>query len=64
MEVAKAKGLMRPNSINDAPKHYSDPPYTVIKPGYRAHEPLPNFNQLQMKERYSFSAFGAPKISR
>ena len=37
LEFAQDKGLMRPSSIVDAPKHYTDPPYQVIKPGYRAH---------------------------
>ena len=44
MKIALKEGLMRPETVNDAPKHHSDPPYVVIKPQYRAHLPLPNFN--------------------
>jgi hypothetical protein len=44
MEVAKKEGMMRKETINDHCKNQSDPPYMVIKPQYRAHMPLPNFN--------------------
>ena len=50
--------------MNEQPNHHSDPAYITIKPGYRAHKPLANFNQLDMKNRYSFEAFGKPKIIR
>jgi hypothetical protein len=36
----------------------------VIKPQYRAHIPLPNFNQLEMKHRYSFKPFGDANLQR
>lgn len=55
---------MRPHSIVDAPNHFSDPPYQVIKPAYRAHLPMPNFNQIRMKKNYSFKPFGDPESPR
>ena len=64
MDVAKKEGLMSAATINDACKNQSDPPYMVIKPGYRPHIPLPNFNQIQMKHQYSFKPFGDQNMIR
>ena len=64
MEVAKKEGFLDNDTINDACKNHSDPPYMVIKPQYRAHIPLPNFNQLDMKNRYSFKPFGDQNMKR
>lgn len=63
-KLAKSSGLLKSSSVADNPKHFSDPPYMVIKPGYRAHHPLPTLNQLEMKNRYSFKPFGNPKFER
>ena len=44
--------------------HFTDPPYSTIKPGYRPSMPMPNLNQLEIKHIYSFSPFGDPKHVR
>ena len=64
MDVARREGFLKSETINDACKHQSDPPYMVIKPQYRAHMPLPNFDQIDMKNRYSFNAFGDQNMKR
>ena len=64
LEQSKSLGFYKENYVQDVPNHFSDPPYCVIKPGYRAHRPMPNFDQLKIKGRYSFDPFGHPKVKR
>lgn len=44
--------------------HHSDPPYCLIKPGYRPSIPFPNNKQLEIKKLPSFHQFGMPKNPR
>lgn len=57
-------GMYSEDYRDDNPIHFSDPSYLVIKPNYRANYPLPNFDNVQMKGRYSFNAFGRPFLER
>ena len=47
--LAKSSGLLKPETLVDGPKHFSDPPYMVIKPAFRNHKPMPRQNQLDAK---------------
>ena len=44
--------------------HHSDPPYCLIKPGYRPSIPFPNNKQIEIKKLASFHQFGMPKNPR
>ena len=64
LDTCQKDGFYHQEYIKDTPANHSDPPYVVIKPGYRDHNPMPMFNQIDMKKRYSFKAFGDPNIRR
>lgn len=64
LQRAQEDGLYKTNYVEDHPVHHTDPPYSTIKPGYRAHVPVGMCNQLDMKARYSFDPFGKPKVAR
>jgi len=64
LKAAKDLGYFRSETIDERPIHFSNPSYVQIKPSYRANHPLPNFNNLDMKARYSFNSFGEPYFKR
>lgn len=56
--------MLQTHYLNDNPNHFSNPSYSLIKPAYRPHEPMANFDHLKLKARPSFQAFGDPNITR
>lgn len=50
--------------LKDEVNHFSNPPYCIIKPGYRASDPFPNHDQLEVKHMYSFKPFGDQRHQR
>mmetsp|Transcript_13633 Transcript_13633/g.23211 ORF Transcript_13633/g.23211 Transcript_13633/m.23211 type:complete len:244 (-) Transcript_13633:236-967(-) len=57
-------GFHQTDYVKDQVNHFSDPPYSIIKPAYRPSIPEPNTNQINTKHVYSFEAFGKPKKQR
>jgi len=49
LRAAQEDGLYKNHYVYEHPVHYSDPPYSVIKPAYRPHVPIGMSNSLDMK---------------
>lgn len=58
LDVAKKGGFYRDDYVKDSVEHWTNPAYAQIKPGYRASKPRPNFDQVQVKNLYSFDKWG------
>ena len=60
----QASGFYKTDYLKDEVNHFSNPPYCIIKPGYRASDPFPNHNQIEVKNLYSFKPFGDQRHQR
>ena len=60
----QASGFYKTDYLKDEVNHFSNPPYCIIKPGYRASDPFPNHNQIEVKQHYSFKPFGDQRHQR
>jgi len=60
----QASGFYKTDYLKDEVNHFSNPPYCIIKPGYRASDPFPNHNQIEVKHHYSFKPFGDQRHQR
>ena len=58
LSKTQQEGFYKSDYVKDDVNHFSDPPYIVIKPGYRASDPFPNHTMLDVKHHYSFKPFG------
>jgi hypothetical protein len=44
LSKTQASGFYKTDYLKDEVNHFSNPPYCIIKPGYRASLPFPNHN--------------------